>query len=91
MLDACIWKKTLRYGLERGTRNLRSKFGPILKNTDRVLCRYALGMQLAVQTRSCIQLIYHEYYYWLAFCSHVVCNHGLWSCTSTLVAHSCIL
>ena len=84
MLDACIWKN-IRYGLEHGTYNVRSKlnFRPILKNTNRVLCRYALGVQLAVQTRS---LIYHEYYYWLAFCGHVVCNHGLWSCTSTLVA-----
>ena len=54
MMDACIWDKTLHYSLERGTRNLRSKFGPILKNTDRVLCRYTLGMQLAVQTRQLI-------------------------------------
>ena len=89
-LDACIWKKkTLCYGLEHGTRNLGSKFRPILKNTKRVLCRYVLGMQLAVHKH--VQLIYHEYYYWLAFCGHVVHNHGLWSCTSTLVAHSCLL
>ena len=29
-------------------------------------------------------------YCWLAFCGHVVYNHGLWSCISTLVALSYI-
>ena len=34
-------EKTLRYGLERETEDLHSKFGPILINTDRVLSSYA--------------------------------------------------
>ena len=36
--------------LKQGTRNLRSNFGPILKNTDRQVC--------ARNARSCILLIY---------------------------------
>ena len=41
--------------------------------------KLAVICTVAVQTRSCMQLINHEHYYWLAFCGHVVCNHGLWS------------
>ena len=33
--------KTLRYGLERETGDLHSKFGSILMNTDRVLSSYS--------------------------------------------------
>ena len=86
-----VFGKTLRYGLERVTGNLHSKFGPILMNTDRVLCRYALRMQLAVLRACCVVLTVREYHYWLAICGHVVSNHGLWSCSSTMVVHSCIL
>ena len=40
MLHSYIWRK-LRYGLEHETRDINSKFGTILINTDRVLSSYA--------------------------------------------------
>ena len=36
-----VFGKTFRYSLEHATGGLHSKFGPILMNTDRVLCRNA--------------------------------------------------
>ena len=36
-------EKTLRYGLAHASRKLHSKFGPVLKNADRVLSRYAVN------------------------------------------------
>ena len=42
MKDLCVWKKALGYGLAHATRKLHSKFGPILKNMDQVLFKYAV-------------------------------------------------
>ena len=38
-----MFRKSLRYSLERATRNLHSEFGPILTNTDQVLQSYAVN------------------------------------------------
>ena len=50
-------EKTLRYGLEHATRILHSKFGPVLKDTDLVLSRYAVN-ELKHAVKSSWNVIY---------------------------------
>ena len=77
-------KKKLRHSLENATRDLHTKFGW----TQTVFfCRNAVSCTTLLH----VVLLIHEYRYWLEFCGHVVCNHGLWSCGLPLDVHSCTL